>query len=169
MFLPVLQTPYTYVLLALSGVLAFAVSMLFLFVVDCHRLVYQYQGVAKETVKSIVVSMVTATALISLYDLALYFGITSKFFKQQYASHSRLGVFGVDGGFCTPSTYGQDPLVIQKIITVLFLLLFPLLTTYFVSRVMYQLHNSKEALIYFGLMAGISLSCYVVVMKLSFI
>lgn len=167
--LPVLKTPYTYILIGLTGALAFIVSMLFVFAVDYYRLLYRGKHLVKEVAKSAGMTMIVTTLLISLYDLALYFGATSQFFKHQSKARSKLGVFGVDGGFCSPSTFGQNPLVVKKIITLIFLVMFPFITTYFVSQVMYQVHRTKDFLIYFGLMILVSIICYAIVVRFNFI
>lgn len=157
--LPVVTTPYFYLLLFVWFWLAAGVTYLFFCAIDRCRIHYMQSNLVKELITSVLFSILIVVALIGLYDLSLYYASTSAFFKSQQSGFAQLGAFGCQN--CLGAgTSAQSWMVLQQMITYMFLLISPLFTAYSMSSVAYHLQDSKRWWQYLGVMLLVSGICF---------
>lgn len=165
--LPALTTPYFYMMLACWLLLVCSFSYLFFSLIDRFRMQYIQKKLMFELVKSALLGFLIATLLVSLYDLSLYFTAMSDFFRMQRASLSDMGALGMSS--CFGGTQGQSWFVLQKILTILFLLCSFILSVYFVADIAYHLRDKKVWSRYVGGIVVVALLCYAIIWKFGFV
>lgn len=153
---PVITTLYFYEMLMVWLFISGCLTYLFMYRVDSFRMQYISKKLLLEVLKAALVTMALAIAIIGLYDLSLYFTVTSDFFRTQKSSMVRLGAFGVD--YLYGKTIGQSWEVIKLIVSALFFIMVPVMTTKFVTEVAYHLQDHKTWWKFYFLM-GLSSVC----------
>jgi len=168
-FFPVVTTPYFYLLMLCALAVSLCANYLFFSYVAKSRMKSIQVLFTRDIIKAVLLSMLVAAVVIALYDLCLYLSITSEFFRVHRQAFAKLGAFGVEGGFCCQSIQGQSWSLLQRIMTLLFLICLPFTCIAFVEQSVYHLQDSKIWWRYVVMMMFVSIVSYGMVWVIGFV